>query len=240
LDFGRNVPANAAWALDDKIGGRVDEWLREHPELHEQYPATWGDLFKPMIQGIFGGIDSFPTGEAAFAFAYGASDAIDVEAGVTTLGYMRAGAKVQLARFDRGALSLSPAIGFVSLRETFKDSYHELDYKDELAGWAGTIEAPLLIGWRLGSSSPYVGVHFSYLRAEATLTREIKQTDPDFRGSVFQAYDVAAVGLGGAQFRLEQFVLTPELVATYSFQNPPDAWPALFVTPGFAVGLQVP
>jgi hypothetical protein len=240
-ELGRDAGSAMYNDLWQKMEKEEDRYAEKHPQYADELLGmTFGDL-------LFGLAGMAPWGALGFAFpqasitaAYGVTDSVDIELGLTTSLYAHAGAKVLLAKFGRGAVSISPAIGYRSVSGGSDGASANVDFKDNLSGWIGTFEAPVLVGWQFQYVSPYFGLHLSYDRLQFTYQHKITEFDPDFNGKIDVAYDVGNVGLVlGMQCKFGGFVLTPELVGLYVFSNAdePNLSP-YFLSPGLAIGGQ--
>ena len=193
----------------------------------------------------------------AVAFAYGVTDKVDLEAGVTALGGVRADAKIELTRFGNGgALAIAPGTGYQAIDTEFSsyagnisldpiyDNY--LEVKDHVRGYIVTLEAPLLVGWQVAEMNYYIGLLNTYhhVPIEVTRTGTIfnKYLNRDF--TIKPTYHFYQTGLIlGMQLHPGKFVMDLEIVTLYSFN---DAGPGpihddadrLYVLPGLSMGAQ--
>lgn len=239
-ELAREVTAGASFDLWDQMEDELDKYGQQHPKYQGEIAEMEAeDLMFDFLLLLSGGGFGYPVPNVSIILAYGVTNDIDLELSTTTSLYTRGGAKIRVAKFGRGSLSISPAVGFLPIHGQTDHPGDVFEGSDSYDGYVATLESPLIIGWDFGWASPYAALHLSYHRAKIKFTREITEFDPVFKATVSPEYNLYNVGLAlGVQFKFSAFVLTPELVGLYTPANPDLGWPAAFMSPGLAIGAQ--
>jgi hypothetical protein len=240
-ELGRELAMAADFDIWEQMHHRLNEWAVDHPGYGDEIAGMEAaDLLAGFTFFLLGGAFGYPVPNASIIAAYGVTDNVDLEASVSTSLYLHAGTKIRLLRFGRGALAISPAVGYLPIDSgNGEGSSGNVNFADRYQGYVANVEMPLLFGWEFTHVSPYFGLHASYQRLDLKYTMTITDFDPDFEATVNPVYDLWNVGLvAGVQFKWSAFVLTPELVWLYTAPATDEPWPRSFISPGLAIGAQ--
>jgi len=238
--LGRELAMAADFDIWEQMHQRLNEWAVDHPGYGDEIAGMEAaDLLAGFTFFLLGGAFGYPVPNASIIAAYGVSDNVDLEASVSTSLFFRAGTKIRLLKFGRGAFAISPAIGYMPINASGSGTSGNVAFTDHYGGYVANVEMPLLVGWEFTHVSPYFGLHASYQRLNLKYTMTITDFDPDFEATVNPVYDLWNVGLvAGVQFKWSAFVLTPELVWLYTAPGSDELWSTSFISPGLAIGAQ--
>ncbi|MDP8256850.1 MAG: hypothetical protein P9M14_13960 [Candidatus Alcyoniella australis] len=229
-NLGSDMASQLAPELIDEMEDKLDVWALEYPEY--QYLADkindsdfWDDFEDIGFDGAQPDVEVL--------FAAGLTDKIDLELRVSGTLYVRANAKIMLAKLgNRGAFSISPGLGW----HWIKEREYKLDYDlciDSYKGQGYTAELPLIFGWQFEHVAPYFAPIYAFHFIEMDYTRDANVV-PTYKTEITEQFYAHQIGLAaGVQFHLGDILITPEVVGMYHTNEYFDMFS---VYPGLALG----